>query len=133
MLLDTHAAIWFARGIELSDQIDLHITNARNKDGAYLSAATVWELGNLIRKRRPSVDMSLADWVRSFHDLGGFRFISLSAEIMLEASELRTPFHSDPADRFLVATARHLAVPIITRDRRILAYAKAGHVRAVAC
>jgi PIN domain nuclease of toxin-antitoxin system len=41
--------------------------------------------------------------------------------------------HSDPADRLLVATARALGVPIVTRDRRILNYAKAGFVDAVPC
>jgi hypothetical protein len=33
----------------------------------------------------------------------------------------------------MVATARDLGVPIVTSDRRILAYGNAGHVRVVAC
>lgn len=37
------------------------------------------------------------------------------------------------ADRLLVAVARALDVPLVTRDREILAYAKAGHVKAIAC
>ena len=42
-------------------------------------------------------------------------------------------FRGDPADRLLIATARQLDVPIVTRDRAILAYAKAGHVKGIAC
>jgi hypothetical protein len=29
--------------------------------------------------------------------------------------------------------ARHLAMPIVTRDARILTYAAAGHISAIAC
>jgi PIN domain nuclease of toxin-antitoxin system len=39
--------------------------------------------------------------------------------------------HRDPADRFLIATARHLGVPLMTIDERILAYGAAGHVQTV--
>ncbi|MYA10367.1 MAG: type II toxin-antitoxin system VapC family toxin [Gemmatimonadetes bacterium] len=31
----------------------------------------------------------------------------------------------------VVATARHLQVPLLTADPKILAYSEAGHVRAV--
>jgi PIN domain nuclease of toxin-antitoxin system len=33
----------------------------------------------------------------------------------------------------LIATARHLGMPIVTRDRRIIAYPEAGWVRVIAC
>lgn len=33
----------------------------------------------------------------------------------------------------MIAIARELDVPLITRDRAILDYAAAGHVRAIAC
>jgi PIN domain nuclease of toxin-antitoxin system len=36
-------------------------------------------------------------------------------------------------DRIIVATALTLGVPVVTRDRAILAYAEAGFVQAVAC
>jgi PIN domain nuclease of toxin-antitoxin system len=51
----------------------------------------------------------------------------------LAASFLPGDFHNDPADRFLVATARVMGVALLTRDRKILDYAAAGHVRAIAC
>jgi PIN domain nuclease of toxin-antitoxin system len=46
---------------------------------------------------------------------------------------LPPPIHKDPADRLLIATARSLNVPIVTRDRFILDYAEAGHVDAIVC
>ncbi len=58
---------------------------------------------------------------------------SLTPEIAIDASYLPGNFHGDPGDRFIVATARHLGAPIVTRDRRIIAYASDGHVQAIPC
>jgi PIN domain nuclease of toxin-antitoxin system len=41
---------------------------------------------------------------------------------MEEAFSLPSPFHADPADRMLVATARPHGLAILTADRRILDY-----------
>jgi PIN domain nuclease of toxin-antitoxin system len=41
--------------------------------------------------------------------------------------------HGDPGDRLIVATARHLGAPIITRDQKILGYAQTGFVDAMPC
>ena len=38
----------------------------------------------------------------------------------LESAELPGLFRGDPADQIIVATARLLSVPVVTRDRRIL-------------
>ncbi|MCY4646349.1 MAG: hypothetical protein OXE73_05690 [Gammaproteobacteria bacterium] len=38
---------------------------------------------------------------------------------------------SGRADRFIVATARHLDAPLLTADRQILSYSAAGHVQTV--
>jgi predicted nucleic acid-binding protein len=35
-------------------------------------------------------------------------------------------------DRLMIATARSLGVPIVTRDSHILDYARGGHVQAIA-
>lgn len=70
---------------------------------------------------------------RSFINNPGVRLTPLTPEIAIESSFLPPPLHSDPADRLLIATARILGVPIVTRDRPSLAYARAGHVRAVSC
>ena len=56
-----------------------------------------------------------------------------SPEIAIDASHLPGDLHGDPADRLIVATARHLGAAIVTRDSRIIAYAGSGHVRVVPC
>ena len=57
----------------------------------------------------------------------------LSPEIFTDASFLPGNIHNDPADRIIIATARALDLTIVTRDRLILDYGKAGHVRVLAC
>jgi predicted nucleic acid-binding protein len=38
---------------------------------------------------------------------------------------------SRQTDRIIIATARHLAVPVVTADRKIIDYTGAGHVRVI--
>jgi PIN domain nuclease of toxin-antitoxin system len=66
--------------------------------------------------------------VRAF----GLTEIPMSANMALAAYELPEPFHEDPADRLIVAMARLLNAPVVTVDRRILAYAREGHAHALA-
>jgi PIN domain nuclease of toxin-antitoxin system len=133
LLLDTHAALWLSQGIELTPAVEQRITTERNQDGVYLSAVTVWEVGNLVRRGRIALGVTLTEWVNSFVDLGGFQTVDLLLDIVIRAANLPGNFHEDPADRFLVATAHYLNAPIVTRDARILEYARAGHLRVVRC
>ena len=48
--------------------------------------------------------------------------IPLSHEIALTAYDLSDPFHPDPADRIIVATAMALDLTLATADPRILDY-----------
>ena len=59
--------------------------------------------------------------------------LALEPDVALSASYLPGNLHRDPADRLLIASARVLDVPIVTRDERILAYAEQGHVQVIAC
>jgi PIN domain nuclease of toxin-antitoxin system len=63
----------------------------------------------------------------------GIEIVPLTPEIAFEACYLPGDYHRDPADRFLLATARALNVPIVTRDEDMAAYAKAGHVKLIWC
>ena len=63
----------------------------------------------------------------------GIREASLTAEIAIDASFVPGELNGDPGDRLLVATARHLGLPIVTRDRSIIAYGQSGHIRVIPC
>ena len=63
----------------------------------------------------------------------GISEASFTPEIAIDASFLPGDLHGDLADRLIVTSARHLGVPIVARDRRIIAYGRDGHVQVIPC
>ena len=51
------------------------------------------------------------------------RFVPIDQRVAVESVNLPGDFHKDPADRFLVATARLLGATLISCDDKIRAYA----------
>ena len=56
------------------------------------------------------------------------RLVPLTPVLAYRSTVLRQPFHNDPADQIIVATAREENATILTKDERILAY---EHVRSL--
>jgi len=110
---------------------------------------SAWEIGLLSGKKGIVFQPDPRTWFQSFLAYPGVRLTPLTPEIAIASSFLPplpaaaltaigagpggSPLRGDPADRLLIATARALDVPIVTRDRAILTYAQAGLVRAIAC
>jgi len=136
VLLDTCAVIWLANGDPLENGADSRITDAALADGVFVSPVSAWEIGMLARPKAGRAITFLPDpatWFARLMAGPAIKPAAFTADIAIAASGLPDPLHGDPADRLLIATARHLAMPIVTRDAKILAYAAAGHVSAIAC
>jgi len=138
VLLDTCAVIWLANGDSLAPQALEAIVAAGLADGVYVSPASAWEIGMLSNPKpgRGPAPQFLPDpktWFARVMAGPGIRQATLTPEIAIDASYLPGDLHGDPGDRLLIATARHLGMPIVTRDRRIVAYAEAGWLRVIAC
>jgi PIN domain nuclease of toxin-antitoxin system len=58
---------------------------------------------------------------------------AFTPDIAIGSSCLPGEVRGDPADRLIIATARHFGLPIMTRDRKIIAYAASGEVSVVVC
>jgi PIN domain nuclease of toxin-antitoxin system len=137
LLLDTHAAIWLAEG-QLTDSVFAQVVAAGLADGVYISPVSAWEVGLLARPRpngQPAVTFKPDPhtWFATLLSQPILKEAPLTGKIAIDSSFLPQPFHSDPADRLLVATARNMNIPILTRDQRILGYSGAGHVQALPC
>lgn len=95
--------------------------------------AFVWHpcnRGLLESKRRIALPMPGQKWVTRALDNPEIKLIGLDEpEIILDSGHLPGEFHADPADRFLVATARARNAILVTADQRILGYSKPGHVK----
>ena len=134
LLLDTNAVLYFGQGEPMRPEALAEIEAAIVAGRALVSPVSAWEIGLLVRKRRLSLALAPRNWFARFMARSGVRLTPLSPEAAIDSSFLPEPFHGDPADRMLVATARELGVPLVTRDAKILAYAAAtGEVQALAC
>lgn len=134
LLLDTCAVIWTALDGGMSADAEEAMNASVNADiDVMVSPITAWEFGLLqARNRLPSAQQAnrLFD---EFIARPGIALEVLTPSILIDSSSLPGDFHNDPADRIIVATARALDMIVVTRDRAILAYAKQGYVRALAC
>lgn len=138
MLLDTCAVIWLANGDPVLNEVIDTIRAAERAGSIYVSTVSAWEIGMLSRpkpSRRP-VPQFRPDpktWFARLMAMPGIQETAITAAIAIDASYLPPEFHADPMDRLIVATARHLNMPIVTADRKIIAYADAGHVDVIRC
>ncbi len=138
MLLDTCAVIWLANGDPMASLATAAIVRAGAADGVFVSPISAWEVGLM---SRPQAGRRLAvqfmpdpkTWFARVMAGPGIREASFTPEIAIDASLLPGELHGDAADRVIVTSARHLGVPIVTRDSRIIAYGRDGHVQVIPC
>lgn len=130
LLLDTHAWIWYAGADEthLSERALTEIEASRRQRRLFVSSISVWEFGMLVAKGRISVSMPIQAWVKTALAAPGVNLLALDADVALESTQLPGDVHGDPADRFLIATARVHRLRLVTADRRICEYAEGGRL-----
>lgn len=131
IVLDTHAVIWWVNGGDgLSAEAAAAIDRERmSEDGIILiSSISAWEVAMLVGRGRLTLTMNVDDWLETVGRIPGVRFVPVDNQIGVESTRLPGDFHKDPADRLIVALARHLNIPLVTADQKIRAY---RHVHAI--
>lgn len=120
VVADSHAIVWYVQGSpRLSDSAVSALADAEASDGIVVSVATLLDLWYVTQTTQGvSVD-----------DLGRLRSVMASSPsvdlhaIDLAVADATTSISrdqlGDPWDRFILATARVLAVPLVTRDDKI--------------
>ncbi|MGZ3688395.1 MAG: type II toxin-antitoxin system VapC family toxin [Bdellovibrionota bacterium] len=125
-LLDTHAWIWWnSNPGALSPQV-LKLIQGQKYDELLLSAISIWEFSKLLEKKRLRLSLDGRDWIKVALDIPGLRVVDLSPDVSWQSTQLPSPFHDDPADQIIVATARIEKATILTKDQLIRNY---PHVR----
>ncbi len=136
VLLDTCAVIWLANGAPMSAAAMAAILDAGAGDGILASPASAWEIG-MLSKDRPNKGPALRflpdpkTWFARFLAGPGIKETPITPAIAIDASYVPHYPYGDPGDRLIIATARHLVVPIVTRDQRIAAYAETEEIRVI--
>lgn len=132
IVLDTHAWIWVVAGDRtLSGEARSAIETAAAAGAVLVPAIVVWELAMLEARGRITLAKPCPEWVDDALAAPGFALAPLSPDVAVESVRLPQPFHDDPADRLIVATARVAGAALVTRDRRILDYGARGHLRVI--
>jgi PIN domain nuclease of toxin-antitoxin system len=122
-VLDTHAAIWYLLDAKsLSDKV-FSLIDAAAASGVptYISAVTLVEVVYLVERGRIVPDA----FGRFVQELGkenpAFRVVPLDRDIVSVLRTVPRDAVPDMPDRIIAATALHLDLPLVTRDRRLQA------------
>lgn len=134
-VLDTHVWIWLVEGdrTALSAPAIEAIERAARGGAVRVSAISVWEVAMLEAKGRISLSRPVEDWVQAALHAPGVQLLPLGPEIAIGSTRLPGMPHGDPADRILMASARHLGGQLATCDREILNYSEGGQLRVLNC
>ena len=128
IVLDTHALVWWVNGDSrlskpAADAIEVALSD---EYPVMISAITAWEIALLVDKNRLILTMDLDEWLDTVDSIEGVEWVPVNRQVAVDSVNLPGEFHPDPADRLIVALARHENAELISADARIQAY---PHVR----
>ena len=120
-VLDTHTVLWYLENSkELSTRARTIIEDAiRNARDVHVSVITVIETVYLVeRKRLPAGGLQrLRSALKDPH--AGLFIAPVDASVAEALEKIPRSVVPDMPDRIIAATALHLGVPLVTRDRRL--------------
>jgi PIN domain nuclease of toxin-antitoxin system len=118
LLLDTHVWLWSLLASEnLVPRVVAALENPANE--IWLSPISTWELMVLSAKGRISLNEPVDSWVTKAFAAAPVKEASLTHAVSLETRAIKLP-HRDPADYFIVATARVYGLTLVTADRQLI-------------
>ncbi|MFQ5737660.1 MAG: type II toxin-antitoxin system VapC family toxin [Acidobacteriota bacterium] len=121
LLLDTHVWIWSQESPRKLGPIAVRQLKDPRQE-LYVSTVSTLELARLLAAGIIELSGTLHSWVNETLGAMECRTIEISHEVAIGAYLLQAPFHKDPADRILVATARIHGLTLVTADARMLSY-----------
>jgi PIN domain nuclease of toxin-antitoxin system len=122
ILLDTHIWVWWVSNPQRLTPKHREILERGDDRNFAVSSISCWEIAKLVQKRRLRLEADVGLWLETAQKSSGIELINLDSQIIVESTRLPEPFHNDPADQIIVATARVRNCSLMTEDRKILAY-----------
>lgn len=130
ILMDTHILLWFHQGNKaISPSQVKDLCKAQQKRELFLSAISVWEIAMLEKLKKVALNTSLELWLRDA--IRDITILPIDHAVSLESVRLPYCEHKDPADRFIIATARIHNLKLATHDQKIIDYATLGYVHLI--
>jgi len=125
---DTHALLFHAAAARaLGRRAAAHFDACERQQAlVYVPVAVMWEVSLLARASRVNLRRSVRDYFGDLFSSPSYHPVDLDPQQIYVADDLR--FTRDPFDTLIVAAARSLDLPLLTRDADIRA---SGTVRVI--
>lgn len=121
ILLDTHVWIW---AVETPEELGMNSRRLlENPDNdIFVSPVSTLEIARLVKAGRIELAHSLSSWVKRALANIDAETSPFTHEMAEMAYRIPEPFHKDPADRILAATAILENLHLMTADEKILGH-----------
>lgn len=120
LVTDTHPLVWYITNQvrKLPRKVKKSFDEAvEGRKVIWVPMPVLWELSILLRLRRFTLSVPLAELVSESFFARSLSLLDLEAMDIVRAHELT--FTSDPFDALIVASAQRLELPLITTDELI--------------
>ncbi|MGD1058816.1 MAG: PIN domain-containing protein [Solirubrobacteraceae bacterium] len=122
VLADSHAIVWHLQGSDrLSATAASALTEAEATDGVVVSTATFIDLWYVTQTTKKVTAADLAELRDRLVSSPAVILQPIDLAVVDATTAISRELLTDPWDRFIVGTARALAVPLVTRDGPIRA------------
>ena len=127
VVADSHSLLFYLLTPgQLSERAFETLAEAEDTDGVVISTATLGDLWYASHKRgRHALTPGAFELMRetALDPSTHFEVVAIEAAMMDEFERVPLESLGDPFDRFILATAVHLRLPLVTKDRAITAAA----------
>jgi PIN domain nuclease of toxin-antitoxin system len=120
-VLDTHAAVWYLLDAKSLSQAVFSLIDGAAESGrpTFISAVSLVEVAYLVERGRIATDAFERFIAELNQEDPAFTVFPLDTAVASVLRKIPRELVTDMPDRIIAATALHLDLPLITRDRRI--------------
>ena len=122
ILLDTHIWVWWVHGDKNLPSNYSEGLQQHENEGLGVRIISCWEIAKLVEYQRLTLPCPITEWFAQALAYPNIQLLNLTPQIAIESTQLPQPFHRDPADQLIVATARVYDCPLMTLDGKIRSY-----------